>query len=580
MSTNVLNQSNIKYYLDHQPKQFRIFDISYTTQVKKCLKNFKLENYNSYDNYADNNLADLKEFLTSLGSNSSDQIEILDNTIKKITEIVMSGYDERYTNYWLTIRVVPPTSRFDIPRWHCDGNYFHDGNKHSTEKFITKFVTVLKGPGTLFKKTTPKQRKEYNEIEEIEFKIRNERPGILNNVTDIEYRKSLSDKVKDIGVDFQVDKYQAAIFIGYHREVYREVCGIHSEPPISEPRMFLSIVPATKEDVEMHKKMTNYKLPIIQKGGYNYQKYLKYKNKYLELKNKIGGMMEEEENTFYIYTLGILNWGVLNTILKYWDDVFCAHICSLIPSRFTRIVIIHCDIFYTDATTSWTITREQAIKLFNWRTDDFLKDDRIRVSTFQYTPLNFDEIRRRIPYIIIDFAHAFRYTISLVTPITPAGSTRVNMHGESPLDLNILRFGYAGGGVIGYRNNYLEGIGNQQIGLTPLFRVNSNNTITTFINKLLDQRRFPELTLEELVEPIDRIAKIILDIRLKLSKIFRNKDGDYRRFDSIFDDQDGENFTRIWSFMKNEIINQIMNTERTEEEIISFFVELFKREYL
>ncbi len=50
--------------------------------------------------------------------------------------------------------------------------------------------------------------------------------------------------------------------------------------------MFLSIVPATKEDLEMHKKMKNSILPINQKGGYNYQKYLKYKNKYLELKNK------------------------------------------------------------------------------------------------------------------------------------------------------------------------------------------------------------------------------------------------------------------------------------------------------
>jgi hypothetical protein len=154
------------------------------------------------------------------------------------------------------------------------------------EKFITKFVTVLKGPGTLFKKTTPKQREKYNKIKEIEFKIRKERPGNLNNVTDIEYRKSLSDKVKDIGVDFQVDKYQAAIFIGYHAEKQKEICGIHSEPSIIEPRMFLSIVPATKEDLEMHKKMTNYILPINQKGGYNYQKYLKYKNKYLELKNK------------------------------------------------------------------------------------------------------------------------------------------------------------------------------------------------------------------------------------------------------------------------------------------------------
>jgi len=40
---NKLNKTNIKYYLENEPKQFRIFDIPYPEKTKKCLDNFKIE---------------------------------------------------------------------------------------------------------------------------------------------------------------------------------------------------------------------------------------------------------------------------------------------------------------------------------------------------------------------------------------------------------------------------------------------------------------------------------------------------------------------------------------------------------
>jgi hypothetical protein len=46
----------------------------------------------------------------------------------------------------MDIRDSMPNNDYDIPRWHKDGNFFpHNKEETST----SKFVTVMKGPGTL-----------------------------------------------------------------------------------------------------------------------------------------------------------------------------------------------------------------------------------------------------------------------------------------------------------------------------------------------------------------------------------------------------------------------------------------------
>jgi hypothetical protein len=62
----------------------------------------------------------------------------------------------------------------------------------------------------------------------------------------MEYRKGIDSRVE--GIRVQAEKYQAAIFISAIDE--RNICGIHSEPPKNVNRMFLSIVPCTKEEAE------------------------------------------------------------------------------------------------------------------------------------------------------------------------------------------------------------------------------------------------------------------------------------------------------------------------------------------
>jgi hypothetical protein len=106
------------------------------------------------------------------------------------------------------------------------------------------------------------------------------------------------------------------------------------------------------------------------------------------------------------------------------------------------------------------------------------------------------------------------------------------------------------------------------------FRVNPNNTVTTFLNRLLDRSRFNELTHSELIDPTDKISNIIKQIRIRLEREFKNKYGNFDLFDTIFT----EGNTSLHFEMVRIIMENIMNDKTTEEEIIlSIIVIMSKR---
>ena len=110
------------------------------------------------------------------------------------------------------------------------------------------------------------------------------------------------------------------------------------------------------------------------------------------------------QDTFYIYTTGIVDWCNLENTFKYWEDKLCSHVCSLIPQRFTKIEIVHSDIL-CDFNGIVSITNEkknQVIQDINMRLQlEYMRDSRIVSSIFFSTSLNIFER----PHIIIDFAH-------------------------------------------------------------------------------------------------------------------------------------------------------------------------------
>jgi len=252
-----LNSDNIKDFISSDKDQYEIFNINYTSDEKNTINRFNLNEPLEYNNYGDNMLDDLEFFVNKIGDNTPDMIKKMVDIIKKITNIVTSGYEME--SYWLTIRIIEPTSRFNIPRWHCDGNYFH---KADERHIVSKFATTLIGKGTLLLNTTPDERKHFFKSEKI--------AKTLGNMMSDEYRLYMKDNIR--GDIIPLTNTQSVIFLSGDKMR----CGIHSEPKIDTMRMFISIAPGSIKEVD------GWRRPDLDGGMY--LKYKKYKSKYLKLK--------------------------------------------------------------------------------------------------------------------------------------------------------------------------------------------------------------------------------------------------------------------------------------------------------
>ena len=250
-------------------------------------------------------------------------------------------------------------------------------------------------------------------------------------------------------------------------------------------------------------------------------------------------IMPISQDTFYIYTTGISDWCDLNKTFKYWEDELCKDVCGLIPQRFSRISIFHSDIL-DDFNGVMSVTNQKKIQTTNEINNrlqlERTRDSRIVVSFFQTTPLNF--ILSSQPHIIIDFAHVFN---------------------DSNPKLNVVYLGYVGELQIIESNMCTRYIKN-------FFKVNDDNTVTTYINKLADSSRFSPLKKDY---PSDNIRDIMKKIRIKLGLEYKKKYGNYEVFDSIFNEAN----TEIHMKMVAIIMDNIMNTDNIEDVIVNTVID-------
>lgn len=117
--------------------------------------------------------------------------------------------------YWIAIRITDGVEEFNIPRWHTDGIFY-------TSESGYKIAAVIVGSGTLFIKET-------NEVANIMSRKLN-RPELANALS--------SETV------YTPDEYSAAIFT-----TGRINPAIHSEPQHVGPRIFLSALPGTEDQI-------------------------------------------------------------------------------------------------------------------------------------------------------------------------------------------------------------------------------------------------------------------------------------------------------------------------------------------
>lgn len=110
---------------------------------------------------------------------------------------------------------------YDLPRWHMDGNYYQPYNFN-----LPKFAATLKGDATFFYPPTEVERKDV-----INYAQDDERGLLASHLN----QKRIAIAEYGFGCFFRVgDPLHAAV---------------HSEPPIQQERLFLSMVCGSAEQI-------------------------------------------------------------------------------------------------------------------------------------------------------------------------------------------------------------------------------------------------------------------------------------------------------------------------------------------
>ncbi len=216
-----ININEIKDYLDNKTS-YKIFDINYTKEELDLIEKFNISNFGNYNSY--NTINNLENFIKNIGKNSENNITMFYNIIKSLLENILKAYDT--DSYWISLRILSKTDFFDIPRYHCDGYYFRDRNK-----LQTKFITTLRGPTTLILDVKEEYEKDILQM------------NSLNTFTDLEKREHIAKYIS--GEKINITNTNGIIFVAGNKEK----CLVHSEPKHDDNRIFISILPGTREEI-------------------------------------------------------------------------------------------------------------------------------------------------------------------------------------------------------------------------------------------------------------------------------------------------------------------------------------------
>jgi hypothetical protein len=208
-------------------KPFAVFDTNFSSSAENIINTISINHTKAYDNFGKLNIlaTEMKDFIKTIGTNDDSNSELIANLITKLINDILQNLQKETA--WVTIRAATATNLWDTPRWHSDGYYYAP---YSGEQY--KIALTLKGPSTLFYFLPEEIREKFNSLQ------------LDSNNRDI--IANLLDKTKAISIDLG----KGAIFI-----VGANHAAVHSEPPIHEERLFLSILPGSKAEIdELFKK--------------------------------------------------------------------------------------------------------------------------------------------------------------------------------------------------------------------------------------------------------------------------------------------------------------------------------------
>ena len=216
-----------------------IFDLMISNEELEVLDSIKITTQNQYSRLGDLHLIknELPEFLSKTTDANEKEIEIITNLVDRLSSNVVDSVSGE--SAWVALRTSVENSAFDLRRWHIDGPFF--GLFETDPVFTAKFATTLKGDTTLFYPLPEDMRDNFCETQ-------NDRPFWHAKLDD-----SLIIRAK-IG--------QGAFFVVGDPERN----AVHSEPKITQDRIFLSVVPGTQEQItELERVWVSVGNPKIKK---------------------------------------------------------------------------------------------------------------------------------------------------------------------------------------------------------------------------------------------------------------------------------------------------------------------------
>jgi hypothetical protein len=217
-------QEQLPFLTPTQP--FINFNLGLSDADKKLLQEIKFNNQGSY--YSFGNFYEIVPEVTALLKSLGNSEHVSKRTAKIIYDIVIQVLSTlNHEAAWVSVRCFTKQDTYIMPRWHTDNEaemVYKIGLKY-------KLTCTLKGPGTIFCNASEELKKQFNAIRNPSF------------ITDPVTRVKLYDLLKSSIIQ-TADPYQATLFlIGDH-------AAIHSEPNINQDRLYLGILPGTKEQIK------------------------------------------------------------------------------------------------------------------------------------------------------------------------------------------------------------------------------------------------------------------------------------------------------------------------------------------
>jgi hypothetical protein len=241
--SKIIRTNRIKNHIQYPKKSFIKFPLHFSKEEKEVISKINIDNDSTFDHYGlfeKINISDIEIFLEKIGKNNKNNCKKLTKIIIKICNDIKQNCKDDQNALWLTIRVKMPTRNFEIPRWHSDGRFYNI----FTQKEIDiqwKFLTTLIGPGT--------------RLCEPSFSIKKKLYKMKDPVDRKDQKLYIEHKQKKVKLLSKTEKFQltnneGAIIIAHNNLKddikYRT---IHSEPDITEPRLFISILPGSIDEI-------------------------------------------------------------------------------------------------------------------------------------------------------------------------------------------------------------------------------------------------------------------------------------------------------------------------------------------